>query len=151
MKWASKHILEGGSKDEMDRAMWFYYSAQKGDLKSAYNDIHRAGFTSQSIKELLSQLSTLEDVKVYTTEGNFGNWDSPENLRDDDLGYNIMAIATKRKHDAPISLRLPIAMQEEAKSLIGEKAINVTGEIKKVAKDRGNKSKHEKKKPKKKK
>ena len=125
MKWAAKRIMEGGTKDEMDRAMWFYYSAQKGDLRTAYNDIHRAGFTAQSIKELLSQLSTLTNIEVFTTEGNFGNWDSPENLRNDDMGYNIVVTATKLKHDAPVSLCLPIAMQEEAKYHIGEKALSV--------------------------
>jgi hypothetical protein len=125
MKWASRLIIEGGTQEEMDRAMWFYYSAQKGDLRSAYKDVHLAGFTPQSIKELLSQLSTLEGVSVYTTEGNFGNWDAPENIRKDDMGYNIVAIATKKKHDAPVSLKLPIAMQEEAKYHIGEKALPV--------------------------
>jgi SAM-dependent methyltransferase len=125
MKWASQKILEGGTKDEMDRAMWFYYSAQKGDLRSAYNDIHRAGFTAQSIKELLGQIDTLENVEVYTTEGNFGTWNDPEYLRNDDMGYNIVAIATKKRHDAPVSLKLPIAMQEEAKYHIGERALLV--------------------------
>jgi predicted SAM-dependent methyltransferase len=124
LKWAAKRILNPPKNaDEIERAMFFYYSAQKGDLKRAYEDVHRSGFTPETLRNLLTKLGTLKDIEIYTTDGNFGNWNEPHLLKKDDSGYNIIAFATKQKHDVAVSLKLPIKAQEELKYNIGEKSI----------------------------
>ncbi len=121
LKWASKRILDGpANQEEAERAMFFYYSAQVGDIKESYTDAHRSGFTMQSIQQLLKEIGGLTDVKAYTSEGNFGNWDDENMLGKDDMGYNVVVFATKAKHEAAISLKMPVKVQEDAKSGVGK-------------------------------
>lgn len=121
LRWASRQVLdEPMDPDLAERAMFMYYSGQKGTLPEAHFDVHKAGFTPKSLAGVLSRIPELADIKITTSEGNFGNWKDHENNAGD--GYNIIAFATKVKHNSAISLKLPIPMQEEAKSFIGEKA-----------------------------
>ena len=125
LKWAARNIMNGTAENDEEfskRTMFFFYSGQEGDLRSAYNDVHRAGFTPQSMKSILSQLGTLKDIEIHTTEGQFGSWADLGNLHDDDFGYNLIAFATKVKHNAPMSFKMPFKDQEEAKFHIGEQA-----------------------------
>lgn len=114
LKWAAKQILAPKiAQDTAERAMFFFTSAQKGDLRSATQDVHRAGFTPQSIKGVLERTKVFGDIEVYTSEGNFDNWDEDGMIAKDDMGYNIVVIAKKVKQIIPISLQLPIKDQEE--------------------------------------
>jgi len=123
LRWAAKRILNPPkNQDEAERTMFMYYSGQRGDLKEAYTDTHYSGFTPDSLKETLERLGSLKDIKIYTSEGNYGIWDDPELLHQDMEGYNIVAVAKKAMHRTPISLKVPLAIQEEAMKNIGEKA-----------------------------
>lgn len=125
LKWASKRILhpeQQTHETDPERSMFMYYSGQRGDLKEAAKDVHRAGFTPESLAGVLSRIDGLEDIQVYTTEGVYASWNDPRLLDKTGYGYNIIAFAKKTKHQASISLKLPIKMQEEAKKHIGEKA-----------------------------
>jgi len=123
LRWASQRILNPPkSQEEAERTMFFYYSAQKGALKDSYKDVHRSGYTPDSLKGLLERVGGLRDIEIHTSDGNYGNWDDPNLLKSHMDGYNIIAIAYKEKHQASISLKLPIKTQEEAMYKIGEKA-----------------------------
>ncbi|MCG3204073.1 MAG: hypothetical protein KCHDKBKB_00776 [Elusimicrobia bacterium] len=112
LKWASRNILNNVEDgDVAERSMFMYYSAQKGDLREAYTDFHKAGFTPESLGGLLSRVEGLGDIEIHTTEGNFGNWKEHENH--EGFGYNILAIATKKHHVWPVSLQIPIMKQEQ--------------------------------------
>jgi predicted SAM-dependent methyltransferase len=118
LKWAAQRLLDKKTtKDDMERVMFMYYSAQVGDQKDANLDVHKAGFTAESVKGLLAQLPELSDVKVVTSDGNYGSW--KEYVMPNDLGYNIIATAKKIKHQTAISLKMPIKLQEEAMKHIG--------------------------------
>lgn len=124
LRWASKRILNPPEAEwERERTMFMYFSAQKGDLREAYTDIHKAGFTPQSMREIMEKLGVLDNIEIHTSDGNYGNWDDPQLLSKDDDGYNIVAIATKKKHQASISLKSPLKVQEESMLNIGEKAV----------------------------
>ena len=125
LKWASKRILHPESHTsttDPERAMFMYYSGQRGDLKTAATDVHKAGFTPESLAGALARTGMLEDIKIYTTEGTYASWNDPGFVSKDGTGYNIIAFAKKVKHNASISLKMPIAVQEEAKKHIGDKA-----------------------------
>ena len=133
LKWASKRILEGTEvPGEAERAMYMYYSGQSGDLKTAHDDVHRAGFTAESLRGVLERVGGLADIQVFTSEGNFGNWQ--ESIHPQGLGYNIIAIAKKVKHEMAISLKMPLDIQEKAMYEVGEKAIQ--DKPKKVVKEK---------------
>ena len=121
LKWASNIILNGTPIQELaERAMSVFYSAQDGAPKDA--DVHRSGFTTESLKGLVERLGCFEDIEVHTTEGNYGNWDDPRYLNKKDMGYNVILIAKKEKHPIPISIKLPIKEQEKAMFYIEPKA-----------------------------
>lgn len=112
LKWASRNIVnEVQDGNVAERSMFMYYSAQKGDLREAYTDYHKAGFTPDSLRGVLSRVEGLGDIEIHTTEGSFGNWQEFENK--EGYGYNILAIATKKHHVYPVSLQLPIMKQEQ--------------------------------------
>ena len=113
LKWASNNILHNTQNQaDAERSMFMYHSAQKGNLKEAHDDFHKAGFTPESLMGVLSRIKGLGDIEVKTTEGNFGNWEEHENK--EGMGYNIIAFATKKRHVFPVSLQLPILEQEAA-------------------------------------
>ena len=119
LKWASNIILKGTPIQELaERAMSVFYSTQDGAPKDM--DIHKAGFTSESLKGVVGRLGCYEDIEVHTTEGNYSNW--KKYLNKEDAGYNVILFAKKKKHSIPISLKLPIKEQEEAMYEIGPKA-----------------------------
>lgn len=121
LKWAAEKILDPNvNKIDAERAMFMYYSAQKGDMRSAYQDVHKAGFIPESLGGILKRLDSLGDIEVVTSDGNYGNW--REHAYPNDRGYNILAMAKKVKHDTAVSFNLNFAMQEEAKKHVGEKA-----------------------------
>lgn len=125
LKWASKRILDPKSHtspSDAERAMFMYNSAQRGDLRKAHDDVHRAGFTPESMAGVLSRIEEIGDIEVYTTNGIYADWNAPDKLDVTGMGYNIIAFAKKIKHAAPVSLKLPMQMQEAAKYEIGEKA-----------------------------
>ncbi len=127
LKWASHKIMKGAaSQEQAELAMNVFYSGQKGTVKEAHEDVHKAGFTVEIVKGLLERLGVLKDIEVHTSQANYGMWDDPRYLCKDDSGFNIIAIAKKVKHDAAISLLLPIKDQEEAKLHVGDKAKKVT-------------------------
>lgn len=122
LRWGATQVLaEPQDADLAERAMFMFYSGQKGTLPEAYFDVHKAGFTPNSLRGALSRIPELSEVMVTTSEGNFGNWREFENAKGE--GYNIIAFAKKTKHNSAVSLKLPIPMQEEAKKSIGEEAI----------------------------
>lgn len=127
LKWASSRIMSNKftNLEEAERAMFMFHSGQQGDLRNAYFDIHKAGFTPESLKGVLGRIPGLENIEVHTSDGNIGNWNDVDKLHtEDDLGYNIIAFAKKIKHDAAISLGLPFDMQEQAMYHIGDKALS---------------------------
>lgn len=138
LKWASDKLLKGvDNQYDADRAMFMYNSAQRGNLQQAHQDFHKSGFTPESMLEVLNRIPGLEDVRVTTSEGNYGNYKEFEH--EDGLGYNIIATAKKVKHQTSISLKLPLAMQDQAQYQIGDRAQAeapqvkpVTGKIKHV-------------------
>lgn len=114
LKWAAKRVLNDVQDiEEAKRAIYMHYSAQKGNLREAYTDVHRAGFTVDSLRGALSRIDGLTDIKVVSSEGNIGNWDRPENLREDGFGYNLIAIAKKTKHNNAISLKTSFDQQQQ--------------------------------------
>lgn len=134
LKWAATRILNPNvGTEEAERAMFMHYSAQKGDLKEAYTDVHRAGFTPEAMRGLLARIPGLDQIEVYTSGGNIGNWSDEHLLQHDDLGYNIVAFARKTRHDMPVSLKLPINDQESINNLIGDKAKEVKLNVKTVS------------------
>lgn len=125
--WASKRVLDGAeSQEHAELSMSVFFSGQRGVVSEAHEDVHRAGFTPEIMKGLLERLGCFEDVEVHTSEANYGMWDDPQFLKKDGTGFNIIAIAKKKKHDSAISLLLPIKDQEKAKFKVGEKAKKVT-------------------------
>lgn len=122
LRWGANQVLsEPKDIDLAERAMFMFYSGQKGTLPEAYFDVHKAGFTPKSLAGILSRIPELSDIQITTSEGNFGNWQVHENKKGE--GYNIIAFAKKVSHNSAVSLKLPIPMQEEAKKHIGDKAI----------------------------
>lgn len=115
LKLAAKHVYEGVADQQRgDFAMYHIYGEQVGSKRQANEYYHKAGFTKDSVIGLLSRLDTLVDVEVVTTDGGYHNYDQEGLIHtEDDLGTNIVAIATKIKHDAPISLKIPMGVQEE--------------------------------------
>lgn len=112
--WASKRILESTenqiSEFDKERTMFMYYSAQKD---GGVIDYHKNGFTPQSLEGLLNSFDILADVKIETSNGIWSN-------KDEFPGeYNIIATATKIKHDAPSTIHknLTLKDQEEIKSI----------------------------------
>ena len=127
LKWAANKILNGASNPEdAERALYMHYSAQKGDLRSAQTDVHRAGFTKDSMIGLLKSIPGLKDIEVHTSDGNYSNWKEPFTFHADDLGYNVIAFATKEYHDAPVSIRMNLVDQQKMKYDVGEKAKDVS-------------------------
>lgn len=121
LKWAAEKILDPNvDKNDAERAMFMYFSAQKGDMRSAYQDVHKAGFTPEGLAGALQRTGLLDEIEIVTSDGNYGNW--KEHAYPHDRGYNIIAMAKKVKHDAPVSFNLNFAMQEEAKKHVGDKA-----------------------------
>jgi len=120
LRWASKRILEPPKdQEEAKRTMFMYYSAQKGDLKEAHLDTHKSGFTPDSLRDTLKRIGDLDEIEIYTSEGNYSNWKQFINKTMD--GYNVIAFAKKVKHSTAISLKVPFSVQEEAMKNIGEK------------------------------
>jgi len=139
MKWASKKIIEEShTGDDMERAMYFYHSAQVGTLKQAQNDFHKAGFTTSSLKSVFDKMDFVKINKLYTTEGNISSMD--EFKAPDDFGYNIFCEVEKIRHDGPVSMMLPIKTQREAQFEMGKepkkepKSKEVKKPVKKVKK-----------------
>lgn len=118
LKWASKVILKGGIDEKYSRrALFMFHSAgaPKGDLRDAHEDYHKAGFTPQSMEGVLGRVPGLADIKVLTSDGSYENYREAELMHnEDDLGYNIIAFATKVEHKGPMSLKLPINEQRAA-------------------------------------
>jgi len=121
MKWAASRLLNGTTNEqEADTVMYFMYSAQEGDVKTAYKDVKKCAFTKESLFGLLKSLDIFSEINVETTDGTFGDWSDPDKLHTDDFGYNIIAVAKKNKHKVPVSICIPIKDQEKAMEVIGK-------------------------------
>lgn len=105
LKWASNKILneEYIQPEHYERALFMFHSAQKGSMREAYLDVHKSGYTPKQLTGLLERAGTLKDIEVYTSENNYKTNDDLR--RNDDLGYNIIARATKVKHEIPIAIQ----------------------------------------------
>lgn len=85
LQFVAERLLKDEGLEERD--MWILYSAQKDE-----HDYHKVGFTPKLLKDLLEGVGCLEDIKVWTSRGNWSNWkENPGN-------YNILASAKKVKH-----------------------------------------------------
>lgn len=85
LQFLAERLLEDKGLEQRD--MWVLYSAQKNEY-----DYHKVGFTPKLLKDLLEGVGCLTDIKVWTSNGNWGNWkENPGN-------YNILASAKKVKH-----------------------------------------------------
>lgn len=135
--WASLRILEGlNDPVQASRAMFMYFSAQQGDPKEAFNDVHRSGYTPAALKAVLEQVPGLGEIEIHTSDGNYDLWDDEDKIRPNGDGYNILAFCKKVKHHGPISLSLPIKEQEELMQHMNTSpAIDVTREAKKKTVD----------------
>jgi predicted SAM-dependent methyltransferase len=122
LKWAAKQILKtpGLHGESAMKATWMFYSGQHGTLQTAYTDYHMSGYTPESMKELIEKTGIFELVDQTTSEGVYGYY--KDFIDKEGMGYNIITIAKKVKHETAISFKLPIAMQEEAKKFVGEVA-----------------------------
>lgn len=115
LKWASKVILEGHKDQEIaNRAMYTFYSYQAGDLKDAQEDVHRAGFTQESLAGLLKRIPGLRDIQVFTSDGIYQTLYDETLVHQDGLGFNLIAIAYKERHNAPVSTKMPFPEQIKA-------------------------------------
>jgi SAM-dependent methyltransferase len=87
LQYAAEKIYKDIPLDNAD--IWTLYSAQKD---GGEYDIHKSGFTPNLLRGALEAVGGLEDIKVWTANGNWGNWKKwPGN-------YNILATAKKVKH-----------------------------------------------------
>lgn len=92
-----QYVGERLYKDEplTNQDMWLLYSAQKD---SGEEDLHKSGFTPNLLRAALEKLGTLDDIKVWTSDGNWTNWkQAPGN-------FNIIATAKKVKHHKASSI-----------------------------------------------
>lgn len=108
LEWAAEKILQAkdGKIDQFDkeRAMFMFFSAQKD---GGAEDYHKAGFTPKSLESLLKSIDLLTDVKIETSNSIWSTKDEyPGN-------YNIIATATKIKHNAPTSIHKNLALKDQ--------------------------------------